>query len=148
MAVEEGLQLSYDGMKFTPLSSPSYTNSVSAHQTGLYAAGVFNLAPRESKYRPFFLIGPEFVWYGPPKIGNLSAGAGSPALILPTNSLTTTGRTALTYGIGLKINEANAGLSGSTCAVRAPAPRTTVCPEWRACPEPCTSRPATITRVR
>jgi opacity protein-like surface antigen len=105
MAVEEGLQLSYDGMKFTPLSSPSYTNSVSAHQTGLYAAGVFNLAPRESKYRPFFLIGPEFVWYGPPKIGNLSAGAGSPALILPTNSLTTTGRTALTYGIGLKINE-------------------------------------------
>ena len=104
LAIEEGVQIGYNGIKLLPLGASQYSHTSSGN-TELYAAGVFNLTRRSAKFRPFILIGPEYVWFQPPSLSHIVIGPGSPPVIFPPNSLTTTGRTALTYGIGLKINQ-------------------------------------------
>src|SRR5665213_2556024 len=104
LSAEEGIELGYNRLKLLPYGA-QYFSSAPDSQTQIYAAAVLNLTPRESKYRPFILIGPEYVWYRAPDLSKLDIGAGTPALILPPNSLKQTGCSSLTYGIGLKINE-------------------------------------------
>jgi len=104
IAAEEGFQASYNRFDFRPFGA-SVLSSAPASNTQLYAAGVLNLTRREAKYRPFLLIGPEYVWYKPPNLADSVIGPGSPPVIFPPGYLHEQGRTALTYGIGLKINE-------------------------------------------
>ncbi len=104
LAIEGGVQIGYNGIKLLPLGATQYSHTSSAN-TELYAAGVLNLTRRSAKFRPFILIGPEYVWYRAPNLSHIVIGPGSPPVIFPPNALTTTGRTALTYGIGLKINQ-------------------------------------------
>jgi len=105
IGAEEGVQIGYNRFGFVPFGAPTFS-SAPAGNTQLYAAGVVNLRPRESKYRPFLLIGPEYVWYKAPNLGKTEIGPGSPAVSFAgITNLHEQGRTALTYGIGLKINQ-------------------------------------------
>lgn len=102
IAIEEGIELGYNRLGLVPFGANRFSSAEDSH-TAIYAAGVLNLTPRESKYRPFILVGPEYVWFKAPEIGKLDIAPGTPAVILPS-SIKGQGRTALAYGIGLKIN--------------------------------------------
>lgn len=104
IAAEEGFQASYNRFDFRPYGA-SVLSSAPDSNVQLYAAGVLNLTRREAKYRPFLLVGPEYVWYKRPNFGDAVIAPGSPAVMFPPGPLHEQGRTALTYGIGLKINE-------------------------------------------
>jgi outer membrane protein OmpA-like peptidoglycan-associated protein len=103
IAAEEGIQIGYNRYAFRPYGA-SQLSSAPAGQTQLYAAGVVHLTPREAKYRPFLLIGPSYEWYKAPDLASATIAPGSPALIFPPNALKQQGRTALIYGVGVKIN--------------------------------------------
>jgi outer membrane protein OmpA-like peptidoglycan-associated protein len=103
IAIEEGLQLGYNRYGLRPYGASSIS-SAPDQQTQIYAAGVVNLTRREAKYRPFILVGPEYVFYAPPSLSKLEIAPGSPQVIFPPTGTKEQGRTALTYGIGLKIN--------------------------------------------
>jgi outer membrane protein OmpA-like peptidoglycan-associated protein len=104
IAAEEGITLGYNRFGFRPVGAPGLS-TVSDSNTAIYAAGVLNLKKRDAKYRPFILIGPEYVFFKAPDFSNIRGYPGSPAIILPTTAVKEQGRTALTYGIGLKINQ-------------------------------------------
>jgi outer membrane protein OmpA-like peptidoglycan-associated protein len=104
IAAEEGIEIGYNRFAFRPLGAPGLSD-VPAGNTSLYAAGVLNLAKRDKKYRPFLLIGPEYTFYKAPNFSNIKGYPGSPAIIVPSVAPKEQGRTALTYGIGLKINQ-------------------------------------------
>jgi outer membrane protein OmpA-like peptidoglycan-associated protein len=91
-ALEEGIQLGYNRIKLLPVGGTSFS-STGGSSALLYGAGVWHLTPRESKYRPFVLVGPGYIWYH----------ERSPGLPGATNN--GGNRTALVYGIGLKINQ-------------------------------------------
>src|SRR5579863_115210 len=67
IAIEEGMQASYNGFQFRPLGATGLSNT-SDSSTQIYAAGVYNLTRRDAKYRPFLLIGPEYVFYRAPNL--------------------------------------------------------------------------------
>ncbi|MDE3194696.1 MAG: hypothetical protein KGN84_00005 [Acidobacteriota bacterium] len=98
LAVEEGIELGYNRLGLVPFGGTSFVTASDSH-TAIYAAGVLNFKPRTAKYRPFIVVGPEYVWFKAPSLGS----AGLPPGSLPA-TLNGQGRTALTYGIGLKIN--------------------------------------------
>ncbi|HKD04862.1 MAG TPA: hypothetical protein VKB79_03075 [Bryobacteraceae bacterium] len=103
-AIEEGYQMSFNRLELLPVGATNLS-SMSDMQNRVYAAGVLNLAPREAKFRPFVKIGPEYIWYLEPGFGSIDVAPGSPAIVAPLAGTTHgTGRTALAYGIGLKIN--------------------------------------------
>jgi outer membrane protein OmpA-like peptidoglycan-associated protein/opacity protein-like surface antigen len=104
IAIEEGVQIGYNRFDFQPSGSSTFS-SASAGQTELYAAGVVHLKPRDAKFRPFVLVGPEYVWYRAPDIAHASIGAGPGVNVAALGPVSEQGRTALTYGIGLKINQ-------------------------------------------
>lgn len=104
IAVEEGIQIGYNRFKFAPYGT-TVLSSAPDGNTQLYAAGVVNLAPREAKFRPFLLVGPEYVWYKAPNFTKAEVGPGSVGLnFAGLSNVQESGRTALTYGLGLKIN--------------------------------------------
>jgi len=92
LALEEGIQINYNRIRLQPVGSSSY-NSTGGSSTLLYGAGVWHFTPREAKLRPFVLVGPGYIWYH-------ERGPGLPGVTNTGNN-----RTALVYGIGLKINE-------------------------------------------
>jgi outer membrane protein OmpA-like peptidoglycan-associated protein len=104
IAAEEGFQAGYNAFQFRPFGASSLSQAP-AGNTQIYVAGVLNLTKRQAKYRPFLLIGPEYVFYKPPNFGSTTIAPGSPGIVFPGVALREQGRTALTYGIGLKINE-------------------------------------------
>jgi opacity protein-like surface antigen len=103
IGIEEGIQIGYNGFQFRPLGAPSLSKASSGNSQ-IYAAGVLNLTKRDAKFRPFLLIGPEYVFYKAPNFGGAVIAPGTPPVIFPP-AVKEQGRTALTYGIGLKINE-------------------------------------------
>jgi outer membrane protein OmpA-like peptidoglycan-associated protein len=103
VGAEEGIELGYNRFAFKAFGSNSWSTA-SAGNTALYAAGVVHLTPRESKYRPFLLIGPEYVFYKAPNFGKIGTPP-SPVVLLPPGGDKQQGRTAITYGVGLKINQ-------------------------------------------
>jgi outer membrane protein OmpA-like peptidoglycan-associated protein/opacity protein-like surface antigen len=95
LAAEEGVDISYNRLRLLPVGATNFASSSNSH-TLLYAAGVWHFTPRESKFRPFVLVGPGYVWYHPTdQLARQAAG----------QPISNTGRTALVYGIGVKINQ-------------------------------------------
>jgi outer membrane protein OmpA-like peptidoglycan-associated protein len=93
-SLEEGIQIGYNRLRLQPVGGGSNDyNSTGASNVLLYGAGVWHFTPRESKFRPFVLVGPGYIWYH-------ERGPG-----LPGVSNTGGNRTALVYGIGMKINQ-------------------------------------------
>ena len=92
VGIEEGIQLGYNRIKLLPVGGTSFS-STGGSSALIYGAGVLHLTPREAKYRPFILVGPGYIWYHErsPGLAGASNNGGN--------------RTALVYGIGLKINE-------------------------------------------
>ena len=92
ISLEEGIQLGYNRLRLLPVGGTSFSSETSSSSL-LYGAGVVHFTPREAKYRPFMLVGPGYIWYhagGTPLPGVQNSGGN---------------RTALVYGVGLKINE-------------------------------------------
>jgi outer membrane protein OmpA-like peptidoglycan-associated protein len=102
IAAEAGIQIGYNALQFRAFGAVPLTQ-VSAGNTQIYTAGVLNFAKRDAKYRPFILVGPEYVFYKAPNLSNIVNAPATPTLILPAADKEQ-GRTAITYGIGLKIN--------------------------------------------
>jgi outer membrane protein OmpA-like peptidoglycan-associated protein len=92
LSLEEGIQIGYNRLKARPVGGTSFV-STGGSSSLLYGAGVWHFTPRESRLRPFILVGPGYIWYHERAPG--LAGANN----------TGGNRTALVYGIGLKINE-------------------------------------------
>ncbi|HVW87080.1 MAG TPA: hypothetical protein VHB50_20480, partial [Bryobacteraceae bacterium] len=103
IGAEIGVQNGYNRLKLLPFGAQNFS-SAPASNTELYLAAEINATPRESKFRPFFLIGPGYMFYRAPNLNKLQVGAGAPAPILPSAGVTGQDRTALVYGIGLKVN--------------------------------------------
>jgi outer membrane protein OmpA-like peptidoglycan-associated protein len=103
LAFEEGTQVNYNHLLLRPLGAPSFA-SVSSGSTSVYGDVVLHLTPREAKYRPFILVGPEYVWYRVSNFQNIKAGAGTPTPISIGSPPQNTARPGLDYGIGLKMN--------------------------------------------
>jgi hypothetical protein len=103
-ALESGVQVGYNGLQLFPVGA-SQASTLPDKNVQEYVAGVINLAPRQAKIRPFFLIGPEYTYFLAPNLGKLVVGPGTPPVVLPNAPLSEQGRTALTYGVGVKINE-------------------------------------------
>jgi outer membrane protein OmpA-like peptidoglycan-associated protein len=93
ISLEQGIQIGYNGLRLLPVGGKDF-NSQSASNTLIYGAGVLHFTPRDSKYRPFIMVGPGYIWYHP---GNNNS--------LPGVGTTGSNRTALFYGIGMKINQ-------------------------------------------
>jgi opacity protein-like surface antigen len=102
VGIEEGIQVGYNSFQYRPLGAPSLSKASSGN-VQIYGAGVLNLTKRDAKYRPFLLIGPEYVFYKAPDFAHGTIAPGTPPVIFPP-LVKEQGRTALTYGIGLKIN--------------------------------------------
>jgi len=92
-ALEEGIQIGYNGLRLVPVGGNNFS-AQKASNTLLYGAGVLHFAPREAKIRPFVLVGPGYIWYHP-----------STDNALPGVNTTNGNRTALVYGLGVKINQ-------------------------------------------
>jgi hypothetical protein len=103
VGIEEGIENSYNRLALLPVGAQNFSTMPDS-QAGIYAAAVLNFAPREAKFRPFVMIGPEYIWYAKPNFGSIDVAPGTPPLIPPASAPHSTGRTALAYGIGLKIN--------------------------------------------
>ncbi len=91
ISLEEGFQEGFNGLRLQPLGSNQYSSFKNSNSL-VYGAGVWNFTPRGSKYRPFILAGPGYIWYRPANT--------------PINGIApkTDGRTALVYGVGLIVN--------------------------------------------
>jgi outer membrane protein OmpA-like peptidoglycan-associated protein/opacity protein-like surface antigen len=92
IGLEEGIQIGYNRIKLLPVGGSSFS-STGGSSALIYGAGVLHLAPRDAKYRPFILVGPGYIWYHERSPG------------FPGANNNASNRTALVYGIGLKINE-------------------------------------------
>src|SRR4051794_20679072 len=91
-ALEEGVQLGYNRVKLVPVGGSTFS-STGGSSVLVYGAGVLHLAPREAKLRPFVLVGPGYIWYHERSPG------------FPGANNDGSNRTALVYGIGLKVNQ-------------------------------------------
>ena len=102
-ALEENIQSGYNGLKLRPVGSPSYTTA-SDSQAQIGVDGVWHLAPRGAKFRPFILAGPSYVFFAAPNLAKATPGAIGPAPIFPTTNGHGSNSLALSYGIGAKYN--------------------------------------------
>lgn len=93
IGLEQGLKIGYDRFRIQAVGSPTHQPFKSTNSL-IYGTGVVHLTPRDAKYRPFFMIGPGYMWFRP----GVGFRTGYP---VPSSS----GVTALVYGIGLKIND-------------------------------------------
>jgi outer membrane protein OmpA-like peptidoglycan-associated protein len=93
LSLEEGIQIGYNRLKLLPVGANNF-NSQGASNTMIYGAGVWHFTPRDAKFRPFVMVGPGYIWYHPTG-KNVLPGVGTSA----------SNRTALFYGIGMKVNQ-------------------------------------------
>jgi len=112
LSIEEGIQIGYNHLNLFPVGGKSFTIQP-ASSTLLYGAGVWHFAPREAKLRPFVMLGPGYIWYHP--------GGNS---FIPGVGTANGNRTALVYGIGLKVNgNRNFGVRFDLTGMRSGTPR-------------------------
>lgn len=97
---EEGIQMNYNRLLLKP-SGRDYFGTVHASSTALYADAVLYLTPREAKFRPFILAGPEYIWYNVDSFKEFLQRNPSANLSSSTRNIS---RAALDYGIGVKMN--------------------------------------------
>src|SRR5579862_4481836 len=104
IGIEEGIQVGYNRLRLRPFGNPSFS-SAPDQNVHIWVDEVVHLTPRESKYRPFIVVGPGYNWFPAPNLGKLQPGPGTPAPYLPAG-VTVKGSHggALDYGLGLKIN--------------------------------------------
>lgn len=103
VAIEEGIEVGYNAFQFRPLGAINFSKATSGN-VQIYGAGVLHFAKRDAKYRPFVLVGPEYVFYKAPDLFHATLAPGTPTVTFPATTYGQ-GRTAITYGIGLKINQ-------------------------------------------
>jgi hypothetical protein len=100
--IEGAYSTAFNRLYLLPYGGSGYA-SVSEHNYQFAAHGLFYLAPRTSRYRPYVLFGPTGVVYQPGKASSISGpSVGVPAIIPP--SLSTKPEPGFDYGIGIKIN--------------------------------------------
>jgi outer membrane protein OmpA-like peptidoglycan-associated protein len=112
LSLEEGIQIGYNPLKLLPVGGTAF-NSQKASNTMIYGAGVWHFTPRDAKYRPFVMVGPGYIWYHPSS-DNPLPGVGTSA----------SNRTALFYGIGIKVNQSpRLGVRFDLTGMRSGTPR-------------------------
>ena len=101
-SLEQGAAVGLNRARFAPYGYPSGVRASLPEQNyQVFALGVMHFTPRDSRWRPFIVLGPGATWYHPARLTSLTAPAGT---ILPANPLQTKLTPALIYGLGLKYN--------------------------------------------
>lgn len=99
-SLEEGIGTGFNRLRLAPFQQP-YFAAMDSRNFQISALAVVHFTPRESSFRPFFVIGPGGTWYRP------YSGIKQPPsgfALAPPNNPQTKESPALIYGLGLKIN--------------------------------------------
>lgn len=99
VSLEEGFVLGFNKLVLKPAGDPNYV-TLGSHNAQ-YSLGVdFNLAPRDSRWRPYLVAGPAAIEY---TAGGKVSQIGTPVPLISNNFKTET-YAALMYGVGVKYN--------------------------------------------
>ncbi len=98
--LEEGVQLNYNHLLLKPQGFNTFA-SVSSGSTAVYADAVIYMTPREARFRPFILAGPEYIWY---RVGDFKKVKNAPSPLYVGAPPRNTNYPAFDYGVGIKMN--------------------------------------------